>query len=117
MTWIKKGNIFNTDSSMLWSKSHAQVPIVEKLNTNVLRIYYSTRDLNNESSISFFDVNIDNPSKIIYVHKEPIFSKGNIGTFDDSGVMPAYLLNENGIKYLYYIIDCVCFCLVAHFGD
>ncbi len=103
MTWIKKGNIFNNDSSLSWSKSHAQVPIVEKLNTNELRIYYSTRDSNNESSISFFDVNINNPSEIIYVHEKPIFLKGNIGTFDDSGVMPAYLLKENNIKYLYYI--------------
>jgi hypothetical protein len=43
-------------------------------------------------------------TKVNYVHPEPILELGKIGTFDDCGIMPTWLLHHpNGEKWLYYI--------------
>lgn len=104
MGWKKKGLIFCPDNSKFWSKSHASVPTVDYIfEENILRIYYSTRDANGLSCISFIEVDADNPSLVKYVHVEPVLIKGGLGTFDDCGVMPTWILNRGNEKYLYYI--------------
>lgn len=103
MQWKKRGLIFEPDTTQSWSQSHAQVPIVEQLNSDVLRIYYGTRDVQNRTLISYFDVKAENPADIIYRHPEPILPLGAIGCFDDSGVMPSDIVRFNGKKYLYYV--------------
>jgi len=52
--------------------------------------------------LSFIEVAADNPSKILYVHDKPILSKGPRGSFDDSGTMPSWFLNDGDLIYLYY---------------
>ncbi len=104
MGWIKKGRIFLPDASYNWSKSHASIPTVDHIvEKNILRIYYSARDSENRSCISFFEVDADNPSILKYTHGIPVLVAGNVGTFDDCGVMPTWILNQGDKKYLYYI--------------
>ncbi len=103
MNWEKKGLIFNTNKRYVWNQSHAQVPVVDILNDKILRIYYSTRNLENKSNISFIEVEANNPSKILYQHDKPILELGKLGTFDDSGLMPSSIINVGEKKYLYYI--------------
>jgi len=102
MTWVKKGLIFNTLSNQAWNVSHAQVPTTIKLNSNTWRIFYSTRNKDNQSSISFFDVAAGNPKKIVYTHGQPILSSGELGSFDDSGVMPSSIVYHKKKFFLYY---------------
>jgi hypothetical protein len=103
MDWLKKGLIFNTTGVHSWSISHAQVPVVDKVNNEIWRIYYSTRDNKNQSTISYIEVESNNPSNIVYKHQSPILEKGELGCFDDSGVMPTCIITVNEKKYLYYI--------------
>lgn len=100
--WKKKGFIYNVNGKFEWNKSHAQVPVVDILSDS-LRIYYATRDAEGKSNISFIEVDKVNPQKIIYENKQPLFSFGNFGTFDDSGIMPSSIINVGDKKYLYYI--------------
>lgn len=100
--WEKKGFIYNVNGKFEWNKSHAQVPVVDILSDS-LRIYYATRDADGKSNISFIEVDKVNPQKIIYENKQPLFSFGNLGTFDDSGIMPSSIINVGKKKYLYYI--------------
>ena len=102
MNWQKKGLIFTNVSNFHWSKSHAQVPVVDVLDDK-LRIYYSTRNLENQSSISFIEVCKNDPQKVLYVHDKTILNFGEIGTFDDCGQMPTSIITINNLKYLYYI--------------
>ena len=45
MHWIKKGTIYKPDGGLSWSKTHAQVPVVDHLsNQGVLKVYFATRD-------------------------------------------------------------------------
>jgi hypothetical protein len=100
--WEKKGLIFTPDISREWSRSHAQVPTVDILSEKIWRIYYASRDSDNRSHISYFNVEAHNPSNILYAHKEPILNLGKLGTFDDSGLMPSSIVSIGNLKYLYY---------------
>ena len=100
--WIKKGNIYNVNGQFDWNKSHAQVPVVDLLEDRI-RIYYSTRDVSGKSNVSFIEVEKNNPKKIIYEHTLPLFELGNLGTFDDSGIMPSSIITFGNKKFLYYI--------------
>ena len=100
--WEKQGQIFNVDGKYEWNRSHAQVPVVDVLDDR-LRIYYATRNELGKSNISYIEVSKDNPKKIIYEHNSPLFAFGNLGAFDDSGIMPSCIINAGKKKYLYYI--------------
>jgi hypothetical protein len=100
--WIKKGNIFNVNGQFDWNKTHAQVPVADVLEDRI-RVYYSTRDVSGKSNVSFIEVEKNNPEKIIYEHTVPLFELGNLGSFDDSGIMPSSIITVGNKKYLYYI--------------
>ena len=103
MKWEKKGLVFVPDGSLEWSKSHAQVPVVENTNGGRLRIYYSTRDADNRSHVSFVEVDSRNPERILFVNPRPILQLGRLGAFDEDGIMPSSIVQVGELKYLYYI--------------
>lgn len=103
MQWVKKGVIFAPSGERSWMRSHACVPVVDRVSDDVLRIYFGPRDASGKSHATFIEVEADDPSKILYVHDQPILSPGRVGTFDDSGIMPSSIVDHAGRKYLYYI--------------
>jgi hypothetical protein len=100
--WFKLGLIFTPDVNFAWSQTHAQVPTVDVLSDKVWRVYFSARDALNQSRISYFDVEAGNPGNVIYKHDSPILRLGNLGAFDDAGMMPSSIVTVGGVKYLYY---------------
>jgi hypothetical protein len=103
MKWIKKGCIFAPNNNFDWMASHASIPIADRIDDNRLRIYFGTRDKEGHSLPAYLEVDADNPQNILDFHPEPILSLGRLGTFDDDGVMPSWLVNHDSRKYLYYI--------------
>ena len=103
MNWKKKGLIFQVDNHYDWMVSHAQVPIVEKNGNDKLRIYFGTRNRQNQTATAFIDVDLNNPLKVLYIHDHPVLSIGKPGSFDDSGAMPSWLIDRDEKKLLYYI--------------
>ena len=104
MNWIKKGHIYAPNGTKSWSKSHAQVPVPDFIeNENIIRIYFSTRDELGRSLPDYIEVNPDNPKEIVGTNKNPILSLGELGEFDDCGVMPSWIVDKGGEKWLYYI--------------
>ena len=91
MKWRKLGQVFRTDNSSSWMKTHAQVPTVMNLG-DTLRIFFSTRGEKGESRIGFLDVDAKNPLNIQYVHNKPILDLGDPGCFDEHGVMPSCIV-------------------------
>lgn len=103
MQWIKKGVIFAPDRKFDWMASHATLPVVDEVRSGVLRVYFGTRDTKGRSQTSYIEVDAARPENVLYVHDQPILSLGRTGTFDDSGIMPSWLVNHQSKKYLYYI--------------
>jgi hypothetical protein len=102
MRWVKKGRIFGADNRYEWMAHHASVPIADKIDDRVLRIYFGPRDRQGRTRPAFIDVEADNPSNVLYLHDRPVLDLGKPGAFDDSGVMPSCIVNDGGRKYLYY---------------
>lgn len=105
MKWKKNGLIYKPSGELTWSKTHAQVPIADYIEEkNSIKVYFSTRDIKGRSLPGFVVLDADNPKKIIEISKNPLLPLGELGCFDDCGVMPSWIVNrENGEKWLYYI--------------
>ncbi len=84
-------------------RTHAANPVAEPLGGDLFRIYFSTRDARNRSSIGFIEISIRQPQKILRISKKAVLGPGSPGTFDDSGVSLSCILNVGTKKYLFYV--------------
>lgn len=101
MKWKKLGRVISPDD-IPSGYTHASVPIIEFLNEDNIRLYFSSRDTSNRSHLLFSDFKFSeflNKKKV----KGPVLSPGKIGCFDDSGTMGCCLLNLYNDKFLYYV--------------
>ena len=101
MKWIKKGHIFETNKQAEWMFSHAQCPTPLVMEDRI-RIYFAAKSESLRGLPTFIDVEKDNPQKIIQVNKTPLLEMGKIGTFDEDGVTPSFVMKKNNKIYLYY---------------
>lgn len=108
MTWSKKGVVFKPEGSLAFSQTHAQVPFGFPLpDSNRLRVYFATRDAQRQSATTFVELDANDLSNVLYVHDKPCIKHGDVGTFDETGVMPSWFLNVPGADgtneiWLYY---------------
>lgn len=98
----KIGYIFSPSGLSYGWKSHAMAPTAVILN-NKIRVFLGGWDANNISRISYIDLDITNPTKILNISEKFVLDIGDDGCFDENGVFPAhaYKINSNTI-YLYY---------------
>ena len=101
MRWIKRGLIFCPAADFGWMNSHAQIPTALDLGDR-LRIYFSSRREPRLSLTGFLDVDARNPGRVLHVHDKPVLEPGPAGAFDEHGVMPQYVCENEGQIWLYY---------------
>lgn len=98
MTWRKLGRIFDPKDHNL--KSHAQVPTPHV--SKDLLIYFSSRDNNGKSHTYMASFDRENPTELIHFNQSPVLTLGKPGTFDDDGVMPGTIINNEGEIWMFY---------------
>jgi hypothetical protein len=101
LNWKRKGLLFHIDSVSDWPVTHAQVPTALVLDDRI-RVFFSYRPKPGLSLTSFCDLDSEDVSKVIYVHKSPILETGSAGLFDEHGIMPSAVVNHNDTIFLYY---------------
>jgi len=101
MKWVKQGRVFNVAENGGWMNSHAQVPTV-LVKEDRLRVFFATRPKRTLSLTTFVDLDLQDPSRILYIHDKPILELGRPGAFDEHGIMPAYVCENQGQIWLYY---------------
>jgi hypothetical protein len=101
--WHKLGLVFAPDGRQPWMRSHAANPIPEWRGDDRFRIYFSTRDDRNRSSIGFVEIDIRDPQRLLRVSDEPVLGPGELAMFDDSGVSIGCIASIGGARYLYYM--------------
>lgn len=99
--WEKKGLLFAFPHSGTHSP-YASVPVGFWLNSDVMRIIFSTRNENNQSVPCYLDYNFKENKPASAAEKINLLP-GPPGTFDDSGVMPTCLLEKGEELWMYYI--------------
>ena len=99
--WEKKGLIYVPKGEGFF-KTHAARPIPYQIDDKVLRIFFASRDYDDRPLPTYVDVDIKNPSKILYINDKPLLNLGRLGTFDDSGVIVGCILEHGGEIFAYY---------------
>ena len=103
MKWRKLGLVYRPDGSEPWSRSHAANPTAEHVEDDVYRVYFSTRDAENRSSVGHVLIDLKNPHETLDVAQDPVLSPGEPGSFDDDGVSIGCIVNVGEARYLYYM--------------
>ncbi|MGP8217103.1 MAG: hypothetical protein ACLQQ4_16155 [Bacteroidia bacterium] len=98
--WKKKGLIYSGNTKAGFS--YASLPIGHFIKAGVIRIYFSMRNSSNASYPFYLDYDL-HQKKIINESVAPILNTGEIGKFDDSGVMPTCLVKNGSELRMYYI--------------
>ncbi len=103
MRWSKQGVIFCPDRESDWMVSHAANPIAEPLGGTRVRIYFTCRDAQNRSSITYLETDLRRPREILMVHDRPLLAPGTAGSFDDSGAAMGCVVEADGRRFVYYL--------------
>lgn len=101
--WHKIGRIFNPNLLEKIGYSYAAVPFVNSINDDVLEVYFTSRDHSNKSYLFSATFSISNNFSLLDFKKSPLLSPGDLGEFDEYGVMGCQSININNNKFLYYI--------------
>ena len=100
--WRKLGRIFEGAEIGDWSAGYAAIPLAEPLGGEHYRIHFSARDRKNRSRPGWLIFDMER-FKVEEAGQAPSLELGELGTFDDSGVMPTWLVSHSGRDYLYYV--------------
>jgi hypothetical protein len=107
MKWEKCGLLWAPQGDVPWAQTHATLPVVQVIGPDRWWVYISCRDANGKSRIGRLPVDVSGmPSGSAVVgplEATPVISLGEPGTFDDSGVMPSWLVQDGDLLRLYYI--------------
>jgi predicted GH43/DUF377 family glycosyl hydrolase len=102
MRWEKRGLVFAPRGDRWWARGYAHLPTAYNLKDEVIRVYFAGLDENKFGRIGYVDLAADDPKQILYESPEPVLDVGEIGTFEDCGVVPSCLLKRDGQLYLFY---------------
>ena len=102
MNWIKQGLIFAPHEQSDWMVTHAAVPFADKIDNDLFRVYFCSRDERNRAQVGYFEFDITRPEEILYIHDRPIIGLGPLGSYDDAGAISSWIVNVGQKKYCYY---------------
>jgi predicted GH43/DUF377 family glycosyl hydrolase len=103
MTWRKLGHVFAPDGTIPWMRAYAANPVAEPIGGDRFRIYFSSRDDRNRSSIGFIEIDMKDPTNILRTSQEPVLGPGELSMFDDSGASIGCIVPVGEKRYLYYM--------------
>jgi hypothetical protein len=100
--WKKKGLFFRPNQTLYWQNSHAAIPTSIKIDKNIVRTYFNSRDKENKAYVGFFDWELDT-KKVIFKASDPVLTPGEFGFFDDHGVQVTSIVRYGEAIYMYYL--------------
>ena len=84
--------------------SHASCPTALSLDSEIVRVFFSPRDEENRSHITYLDLKLrGNSFQIVSEGDRPLLSPGLRGSFDDSGVIASCAIVTESRLRLYYL--------------
>jgi hypothetical protein len=100
--WVKLGHLFAPDGGRAWQRSHASVPILDRISGDAARILYSARGADQRSYTGAVTVDLAT-REVLDVEPEPLLGPGRPGFFDADGSMATDLVRSDHGALLYYI--------------
>lgn len=104
MKWKKLGRIWEPTADKWWNQKYAMLPVPYFIqDQNIVRVFFGSADTNTFSRISFVDLDANNITQIVNESTNPVLDIGDLGTFDDSGVVPSSVIIIENQLYLYTV--------------
>lgn len=100
--WVKKGCIFECLGLHPKLLTHSANPLPVHLSGDVFRIFYSSRDKLNRSSVGAFDFDVKKRI-VIEDYTEPFFEHGPVGSFYENGVSIGNCYSVDGRTYMLFM--------------
>jgi hypothetical protein len=101
--WEKLGRIIAPDKKIWWMTTYAGPSFARQISDDGLfTIYITGRDNKNRSHIGVLRLKMFAPFKILDITKDPVFTLGDLGAFDENGVSYPYLVDWNGNIFMLY---------------
>ena len=85
MSWTKLGMIYKVNSSHPLLTSHASNPLAMHLKDDLFRVFYSGRDKDKKSSVSYVDIDVCN-LKVVSENSHPLIEYGPEDSFYSHGI-------------------------------
>ncbi|MBW2340012.1 MAG: hypothetical protein JRF50_06635 [Deltaproteobacteria bacterium] len=101
MRWLKKGLLIQP-GTFEWMVTYAQNPFVENVENSLYKVHFAGRDRANRARGGYASVDFKDSVKLLYITPEPTIDLGDLGCFDDCGVMPSCIVDSDSKKYMYY---------------
>jgi len=103
--WEKKGLLYDVGTVNIDQiRSHASIPFAYPIKNDTFRIYFSSRDKYSKSYPYYIDALVrEGKIQLIGETKGPLMELGQLGTFDDSGIMPSCFGKMGDKIFMYYI--------------
>jgi hypothetical protein len=105
LRWRKHGLVFAADGQRPWLRTHAALPVARRLDSGRFRVLFAGRDERNRSHIGAVSVTVGEDGEIAVGEPSPnpLIEPGPLGGFDDHGVYPASIVEDEERLLLYYI--------------
>ncbi|HWB62072.1 MAG TPA: hypothetical protein VG603_01085, partial [Chitinophagales bacterium] len=103
--WQKKGLLFDIAKyKTSLRQSHGAIPFALHTEGNLFRIFFSSRNEKGQSLPYYIESEIkDGTITLTGEPVGPVFGLGELGSFDDSGIMPICCVKNEGVVYMYYV--------------
>jgi predicted GH43/DUF377 family glycosyl hydrolase len=103
MGWKKLGHVYNATGESWWAVRAAHLPTPQLIDDHTLRVYFGAVDEKQFGRIGAVEVALDDPCRVLRVTEQPLLDLGELGSFDDCGVVPSAVINLEGAIGLYYV--------------
>ncbi len=102
--WKKLGRIIQPSEDIIWMSTYSGAACALQIDdTPLFDVYVTGRDTQNRSQIGRFRINIEQPSTILELTRQPVLSFGELGAFDENGVSYPYIVSHQNQLFLYYV--------------
>ena len=89
----------------LFGQKVIMLPNIYKLGPNKIR-FFGSRNKKNVSSVGFVDLSyLKDKFKVLNYSRKPVLMPGNLGAFDDNGVLPSCIIKKRLFLFILHRME------------
>ena len=101
--WKKLGRVFCANGQNDLMHTGGRTPVPLHLGGDRYRLYFASYDSAGRGRIFSLELDLADPQRVENLVTEPIIDLGNVGYYDDNGIIPSWLVETDGKIFLYTI--------------
>ncbi|AIW20301.1 hypothetical protein F0267_10020 [Vibrio coralliilyticus] len=103
MYWDKLGLVFCANNHSEYMVSGGRTPVPLHIGDDLYRIFFASYDGEGRGRVFSLEIDLTEPTQPRSIGTAPLLDIGNVGFYDDNGIIPSSLVVEDDSLYLYTI--------------